>query len=630
MEEARRRTRTLVLYLVFTYAALLVNMAGYLSRVDYVGAATPVFVAAVYVTYAFAYLLPLFLPLFLLNWALGRLRVPAGAAILGLAALGGGFVQLFFYTDRVLYKLYGYHFNGFVWNVLTTRGGIASMGGGRDFVIAFCLIALGFFAVQSVGLALIHRGGRLRAALDRAFSRRALAVGLVALVFGGIFERVTYGVSSIKGYTPVLAASNAFPFYIPFTFRKIGRALGIEADRKRSFRMKVDGDIEVRYPLAPIVRDPAAPRWNILWLCSESLRADVIDPEIMPATYKFARENAVWFRRHYSGGNGTRMGMFTQFYGIYGPYWFPFLAEVRGPVLIDVLQQAGYDIECYTSAGFTYPEFNKTLFAKVPSEHLHETTKGPGWKTDRENVSQMIEFFDRRDPEVPFFLFMFFESPHARYHFPPETAIKKPYLEELNYATMDLERDIGLIKNRYLNSVNHLDTQIARLLEALQARGLFDSTIVLFTGDHGEEFLEKGRWGHNNQFSEEQTRVPLILHVPGKKPEERTDMTSHLDIAPTVLGLLGVKNPPADYSLGFDLFGAARRDFTVLSDWNGICFRDDRRKAVLPLGAVGFAEQKVTTGDDGKVDDPGAFFEEYRPKLMRIMSELKRFSKQGG
>ena len=63
---------------------------------------------------------------------------------------------------------------------------------------------------------------------------------------------------------------------------------------------------------------------NIVWLVSESWRWDMLNPEIMPNTWAVT-QNAHRFTRHYSGGNGTRMGMFAMFYGLYGTYWFPFL-----------------------------------------------------------------------------------------------------------------------------------------------------------------------------------------------------------------------------------------------------------------------------------------------------------------
>ena len=125
---------------------------------------------------------------------------------------------------------------------------------------------------------------------------------------------------------------------------------------------------------------------------AESLRPDVVEPEIMPALHRFSRD--AWrFAQHYSGGNGTRMGMFSMFYGVHGPYWFQFLAERRSPVLVDVLQQQDYQLGVFTSARFSYPEFDRTIFARVPDEAMrdsawnyHATDWERGWRNDRERV----------------------------------------------------------------------------------------------------------------------------------------------------------------------------------------------------------------------------------------------------
>jgi len=112
--------------------------------------------------------------------------------------------------------------------------------------------------------------------------------------------------------------------------------------------------------------------------------------------------------------------------------------------------------------------------------------------------------------------------------------IRTPYLDRLNYATMDLARDIGLIKNRYLNACHHLDSQLARVFAHLEERACSTPRSSSVTGDHGEEFMEKGRWGHASAFSEEQTRVPLVLYVPGEPPARIDRITSHLDSAATI------------------------------------------------------------------------------------------------
>ena len=58
-----------------------------------------------------------------------------------------------------------------------------------------------------------------------------------------------------------------------------------------------------------------------------------------------------------------------------------------------------------------------------------------------------------------------------------------------------------------LQAVHHLDGQFARVIDHLRQRNLLDSTIVILVGDHGEEFMEHGFWGHNSTFSDPQTRT---------------------------------------------------------------------------------------------------------------------------
>jgi membrane-anchored protein YejM (alkaline phosphatase superfamily) len=77
----------------------------------------------------------------------------------------------------------------------------------------------------------------------------------------------------------------------------------------------------------------------------------------------------------------------------------------------------------------------------------------------------MLGFIDKRDPARPFMTYMFFESTHANYDFPPESAIAKPYLEDLNYLTADFKGQTALIKNRYINAAHHVDQQIGRIID---------------------------------------------------------------------------------------------------------------------------------------------------------------------
>ena len=99
------------------------------------------------------------------------------------------------------------------------------------------------------------------------------------------------------------------------------------------------------------------------------------------------------------------------------------------------------------------------------------------------------------------------------------------------------------------------DRTAGRMLDALEGHAILDRTVVLVTGDHGEEFGENGFWGHTSNFSPEQVEVPFYLKGPGIEPGVETGPTSHLDVSNSLLELLGAD--PArrgDYSLGESLF----------------------------------------------------------------------------
>ena len=70
-----------------------------------------------------------------------------------------------------------------------------------------------------------------------------------------------------------------------------------------------------------------------------------------------------------------------------------------------------------------------------------------------------------------------------------------------------LRNDIVPIKNRYINSVHHLDAQFGRIYDYLKQHQLLENTIVIMNGDHGEEFMEKGFWGHNSTFAVSYTHL---------------------------------------------------------------------------------------------------------------------------
>ncbi len=621
-------------YAFGTYILLLVNSLSYLKEIRFQGALTYVFVAASFLTYAALYVLPLTLLLVCWNRIVRSqviARIPGippraqSCLVYGGTAIAFVALQLALFVDKTVFHVFGFHLNGFVWNLVLTKGGIESMGSDESTKGSLVVLVVIIVALQSALLAAILFSERVRIVFARCFTRRVVLLIVGSLIAMSFFQQITYGVCSLRGYSPVLAASNAVPLYIPTTFRHLAERMGYDVDREPTLRINMDS-AHVKYPLRPINREPVSRPLNIVWFATESLRADMLDPDIMPNMWSLAQQSQ-WFRHHYSGGNGTRMGMFSMFYGLYGYYWFPFLNESRGPVLIDQLIESGYQMHMLTGAKFTYPEFDKTIFARVESEHLYEGLGQPPWVRDQANIDLMLDFIRDRDTSRPFMTFLFFESSHANYTFPDECVIRKPYAQDLNYATINVGEHMGLIKNRYINACNHVDLLIGRTLSFLKNNDLMDSTIVLFTGDHGEEFMEKGRWGHNSEFTEEQTHTPLVIWIPGQSPRAVDTMTSHLDIPATIMPLLGVTNPPEDYSQGINLLEDTRREYTVICDWNNVAYVDDRFKAVFPTKTYNMASQLVTTNEDVPIEERAEFFETHKDRIVQLMRQLRTFTR---
>ena len=94
----------------------------------------------------------------------------------------------------------------------------------------------------------------------------------------------------------------------------------------------------------------------------------------------------------------------------------------------------------------------------------------------------------------------------------------------------------------YYTHVTALDDQVRRLLAFLEARGELDSTLVVFTSDHGSMLGSHGRQNKHGPW-DEATVVPLLMRLPGAVPARREDdlLIGHVDLAPTLLSLMGLE-----------------------------------------------------------------------------------------
>jgi hypothetical protein len=143
-------------------------------------------------------------------------------------------------------------------------------------------------------------------------------------------------------------------------------------------------------------------------------------------------------------------------------------------------------------------------------------------------------------------------------------------------------------------------------------------------GDHGEAFLERGRYGHNQGYSPEEVRVPLIMYLPGRAPYSTEGLTSHLDIVPTLLPLLGVKNPASDYSSGRSLFAKTPRSFVPSFSWDTAAIIKSSETLVLPLEAY---KGGVKAYDSEYREEGRAAAAAFAPLIVGFQKEAGKFSK---
>jgi arylsulfatase A-like enzyme len=101
--------------------------------------------------------------------------------------------------------------------------------------------------------------------------------------------------------------------------------------------------------------------------------------------------------------------------------------------------------------------------------------------------------------------------------------------------------DTTYLSDLYDEEIAYFDSQFPDLLTALRDSGLLDESIVVFSSDHGEEFLEHGHVKHCRTLYDSSIRVPLLLRIPGVETKIISRPVQNLDIVPTILDYLRVE-----------------------------------------------------------------------------------------
>lgn len=486
--------------------------------------------------------------------------------------------QVVLYSDTVIYARFRYHYNGLVLNVLSTSAGRATLevGWGTWGLVALAGVAL--FALQ---LWAWRRGFARVPGLDPASDaarrwRRARIAASVAIALAFLGEKAAYAAADLHRERRITALAQLFPLYQRVTVKRLAhKTLGWRLDERPSVELGDEG-LFLRYPVeAPrLERREGMP--NVLLLVIDSLRADALAPETMPQIDRFASSGRR-FLDHASGGNATRYGIFSLVYGIHGSYWRPVYAEHAPPVLVTALQGLGYDLRVLSGASMSFPEFRSTAWVTIEDRVEDEMPQEHKWQRDEEVARRFDAWLGERaarGAKEPFFCFALLDSPHGNYSWPRERTAFRPHAERVDVVALasdPTKEEIELVWNSYRNAVLHADAVAAGMLASLARHGAAENTIVVVTGDHGEEFFENGYFGHTSNFTREQVQVAFAMAGPGVPPGVETRPTAHVDVAPTLLEMLGAD--PAmrpRWSQGESLFDPPARRERVIASWNEV------------------------------------------------------------
>ena len=310
-------------------------------------------------------------------------------------------------------------------------------------------------------------------------------------------------------------------------------------------------------PLAGCAPSPP----NLLLIVVDSLRADHLscyghERATSPALDALA-EGGVRFTRAYATAPWTKPSVASIFTGLqpsaHGVQRVARPLSPRLPNLGEALARRGYATGGVVSHSLIGSRFG---FARGFERFLESEAQGASHVSSEGVTQQAIGLLDELAADGrPFFLFVHYFDPHYTYRRHPQYGFaargagrlrgEEPIqvLRRLRESVSPVE--LRLVRDIYDEEIRFTDEGIGRLLGALGERDLTGRTWIFVTADHGEEFLERGHFGHTRTLYEELVRVPLIVSGPRAVASAVDTPVSLVSLPATILALAGSAPAPA-------------------------------------------------------------------------------------
>ena len=202
--------------------------------------------------------------------------------------------------------------------------------------------------------------------------------------------------------------------------------------------------------------------------------------------------------------------------------------------LAEILREKGFTTGAIISAYVLDKKFGTNQgFNNYQDQFGHLTDPDSPLERKAEQASQMAREFLTKHQKQPFFLFLHYFDPHDDYE-PPEPFATR-YADDL-----------------YSGEIAYTDQNIGKVIDHLKNLGLFDSTLLVIVGDHGEALGEHEESTHGYYIYQSTIHVPFIIRTPGMTKPRKVDQTvSLVDVVPTILGYLDIPIP--EHIQGVDL-----------------------------------------------------------------------------
>jgi len=213
----------------------------------------------------------------------------------------------------------------------------------------------------------------------------------------------------------------------------------------------------------------------------------------------------------------------------HGADWPHFRLSASVPTLAEVLRSRGYATGAFSSNdAWITPEYLGRGFNRFETYRLRDVWRRTGggriigrllrpfgWRPDRpskpmQTTTEEFLRFAEDQTERPIFAYLCYMD------------VNRAYYDRMDRGKWDPPRTIESGVSAYESALTQLDTEIERVLLALEKRGRLANTIVAVTSDHGESFGEgvgdRLPGGHGSSLYTEQVRVPLAVIAPGRVP----------------------------------------------------------------------------------------------------------------